>query len=263
MFCVSCGQRIPDGAGRCPACGVARASSAAPSGGRRARFQALLTVGARDTVEALKVLRKNPLGGLRASFTMFDPNRALVVGGFFCVCFVMAAMLAAMRGVGMIGLGMAMDLGNVSLTENFASLARGSFIIKAFLQSLGFAATLIVTSALARTVFRGNGQLAGDFFIAGVSLLPLAAIFLVSLVLGPDIGSPHLDVAGRTTYTVLVWKDAVLKVGTVFALAYSTLLLYAGYSKIAGIAEEKAALAVPIALAVSLLVLSVIARNLL
>ena len=263
MFCVSCGQRIPDGAARCPSCGVATGSSAAPSGGRRARFQALLTVGIRDTVEALKVLRRNPLGGLRASFTMFDPHRALVVGGIFCVFFVLAAMLAAMRGVGIIGLGMAMDLGNVSLTENFASLTRGSFIIKAFLQSLGFAATLIVACALARIVFRGNGQLAGDFYIAGVSLLPLAAILLVSLVLGPDIGSPRSDVAGRTTYTVLVWKDAVLKVGTVFALAYSTLLLYTGYSKIAGIAEEKAALAVSSVLAVSLLVLSVIARNLL
>ncbi len=194
---------------------------------------------------------------------MFDPNRALVVGGIFGVFFVVAAMLAALRGVGMIGLGMAMDLGNVSLTENFASLTKGSFIIKAFLQSLGFAATLIVTCALARIVFRGHGQLAGDFYIAGVSLLPLAAVFLVGLVLGPDIGSPRSDVAGRTTLTVLVWKDAVLKVGTVFALAYSTLLLYTGYSKIAGIAEEKAALAVPVVLAVSLLVLSVIARNLL
>jgi hypothetical protein len=142
-------------------------------------------------------------------------------------------------------------------------LTRGAFIIKAFLQGLGFAATLIVACALARIVFRGNGQLAGDFYIAGVSLLPLAAIFLVGLVLGPDIGSPRSDVAGRTTYTVLVWKDAVLKVGTVFALAYSTLLLYTGYSKIAGIAEEKAALAVSSVLAVSLLVLSVIARNLL
>jgi len=39
--------------------------------------------------------------------------------------------------------------------------------------------------------------------------------------------------------------------------------LYTGYSKIAGIAEEKAALAVSSVLAVSLLVLSVIARNLL
>ena len=61
MFCVSCGQRIPDGAARCPSCGVATGSSAAPSGGRRARFQALLTVGIRDTVEALKVLQRLPI----------------------------------------------------------------------------------------------------------------------------------------------------------------------------------------------------------
>jgi hypothetical protein len=39
--------------------------------------------------------------------------------------FVLLAILAAVRGVGMIELGMAIDLGNVSLTESFASLTPG------------------------------------------------------------------------------------------------------------------------------------------
>jgi hypothetical protein len=230
---------------------------------RRARVQALITAGVRDALEALAVLRKNPLAGVSQSFTMFDPNRALIVGGIFCGLFVLLAILAAMRGVGMIELGMAMDLGNVSLTESFASLGRGSFIAKAFLEGVGLAGALIVTCALVRIVFQRGGQFAGDVYIAGASLLPLLVPFLVGLILGPAIGSPHSDVAGRTTYTMLAWKDAVLKLSSVLALAYSTLMLYTGISKITGLPEEKAALITPIVLALSLLVLSVIARTLL
>jgi hypothetical protein len=193
---------------------------------------------------------------------MFDPKRALIVGGMFCGLFVLLAILAAMRGVGMIELGMAIDLGNVSLTENFASLTRGSFIAKALLQGLALAGALIVTCALARIVFRGGGQFGGDVYIAGVSLLPLMIPFGVGLILGPAMGSPRYD-GGRTSFTMLVWKDAVLKLSTVLAVSYSTLMLYTGFSKITGVPEEKAALATAIVLALSLLVLSVIARSLL
>jgi hypothetical protein len=62
---------------------------------------------------------------------------------------------------------------------------------------------------------------------------------------------------------MLVWKDAVLKLSTVLAVSYSTLMLYTGFSKITGVPEERAALATASVLALSLLALSVIARNLL
>ena len=265
MFCVSCGQRIPDSAERCASCGAATAPSAGPpaTAGHRARAQALITASAHDALKALTMLRKNPLAGVGQSFAMFDPNRALIVGGIFCGLFVVVAVLAALRGAGMVALGVAMDLDNVSLTEGFASLTRGSFIAKTFLEGLGLACALIATCALARIVFRGDGQFSGDVYIAGVSLLPLLVPFLVALILGPAIGSPRYDASGRNTYTLLAWKDAVLKLSTAFALSYSTLMLYTGFSKITGVPEEKAALASAVVLALSLLALSVIARKLL
>jgi hypothetical protein len=265
MFCVSCGQRIPDGAVRCALCGAATAASGGPSAtaARRARLQALITAGAHDALKVLTVLRKSPLAGVGQSFAMLDPNRALIVGGIFCWLFVLLGSLAAMRGVGMIELGIAIDLGNVSLTESFASLTRGSFIAKAFLEGLGLAGALIVTCALARIVFRGGGQFAGDVYIAGASLLPLMVPFLVGLILGPAIGSPGYDGAGRTSFTMLAWKDAALKLSTVLAFSYTTLMLYTGFSKITGVPEAKTALATAIVLALSLLALSLIARNLL
>jgi hypothetical protein len=266
MFCASCGKVIPDGAAHCPSCGVGTSAGVGPSAAaaRGVRLQALLKAGFRDALEALTVLRNDPVGELERSFTLFDPNRALVVGGIFCVVFLLAVTLAAIRGVGMMGLDMAVDFGGtVSVLEKFASLAVFSFTMKALLQGLVFAATLTGACVLARIVFRGRGRIAGDVYIAGASLLPFAVPFLLGFVLGPAIGAPGSDTAGRTTVSVIVWKDAVLKLGMVFALAYGTLMLYTGCSKIAGISERKAALAVPILLVISVLVLSVIARRLL
>ena len=53
-----------------------------------------------------------------------------------------------------------------------------------------------------------------------MTALPRGQLKSSARPLGPAIGSPRYDGLGKTTYTMLAWKDAVLKLSTVLALAY-------------------------------------------
>jgi hypothetical protein len=93
-------------------------------------------------------------------------------------------------------------------------------------------ASLIVSGAVARLIFRGSGRFAGDVYTAGAVLLPSGFLALLAALLG----------AGNVEIIVVLW---------LFALTYSILMLYAGCSRIGGISEAGAAPAVPIILLAS------------
>lgn len=267
MFCGSCGKQIPDGSGFCPSCGAAAkggapgasASSAGASAGpsaaaaQRAKIEAQLKAGSQDAVQALKVLALDPVGGLPKSVHLFDEGRALIVGAIFGVVYALAMMLAAARGAGMLpGMGMGgMGAGSMTAEQLEALRALGgitppstfSIMMKALLAGLVFAAVIIGVYAGARLVFKGVGSLATDVYCAGSSLLPWTVFLIVATLLG----------GANFEINILVM---------LFALTYSILMLFTGFSKVANISEGKAALAVPIMLAVSFYLLSVVIRSL-
>lgn len=265
MFCGNCGKQIPDGSGFCPSCGAAAGSGANPTasagagGGpsaaaaQRARIEAQLKAGSQDAVQALKVLAMDPVGGLPKSYKLFDEGRAMIVGGIFAVVFALCMMLAASRGASALfmGIGMGGGAGAGMTPEQMQILAQNGFappstfsiMMKALLAGLVFAAALIGSAALARIIFKGTSQIAGDVYTAGASLLPLSIFMLVALALG-------------------IGNYQIIALVMVFALCYTVLMLYNGFSRIAGISDGKAALAVPIVLVISMFVLGIIARSL-
>ena len=261
MFCGSCGKQVPEGSGFCPGCGAPAgggaqrpAAAAGPAGGpsaaaaQRAKLEAQFKAGSQDAIKAFMVLLKDPVGGLSKSYALFDEGRALMVGAIFGVVFALVLMLSALVGGSGTGLSMLMGGGGSGITSEQLAAARaagilpstGKIMFQALIGGLIFAAVLQGACILVRVVFKGTTKLAGEIYIGGASLLPLALGVAVTLVLG---------LAGL--YRII---PAVL----VFAGTYMILMLFAGYQRLMGLSEGKAALSVPSALVIAGLVMSLI-----
>jgi len=260
MFCGSCGKQIPEGSGFCPACGAAAGggaprpgatagAAAGPSAAaaQRAKLEAQFKAGSQDAVKAFLMLLKDPVGGLAPSYALFDEGRALMVGGIYGAVFAIVLMLSALVGGGP-GLGMLMGGAGAGVPPEALAAARaagylpstGKIMFQALIGGLIFAAVLMGACVLVRLVFKGTTKLAGEIYIAGASLLPLALGVAVTLVLG---------MAGL--YRII---PAVL----VFAVAYMILMLFVGYQRLMGISEGKAALSVPAVLVIAGLIMTLI-----
>ncbi len=100
--------------------------------------------------------------------------------------------------------------------------------------SSGFYVCLVLSSAISRFLARGRGYWAGDFFLAGVTLLPLSAmVFILSAMMRAGLlGLPILPLV-------------------LFASCYSVVILYMGCTQLSNIAEPYAMLFVPLMLLVS------------
>ncbi|HEY6970937.1 MAG TPA: zinc ribbon domain-containing protein [Candidatus Angelobacter sp.] len=260
MFCGSCGKQIPDGSGFCPSCGAAAGSGAprpaanagastgpSAAAAQRAKIEAQFKAGSQDAIQAFMVLLKDPVGGLAKSYGLFDEGRALMVGGIFGVVFALVLMLAALSGGGG-GLGMMMGGAGGGDTAALIAAARAAgygpstakVMFQALIGGLVFAAVLMGVCVLVRVVFKGTSKLAGEIYTAGACLLPLALGVAVTLILG------------------MVGLYRIIPAVLVFAGAYMILMLFAGFQRIVGISEGKAALAVPCALVIAGLVMGLI-----
>jgi hypothetical protein len=273
MFCGSCGKQIPEGSGFCSSCGAAAGSAPRPAGAsgagagpsaaaaQRARLEAQFKAGSQDAVQAFMVLLKDPVGGLAKSYSLFDQSRALMVGGIFAVVFALAAMLSVLNYGGMAVLGIfgggatsqaaaavaevarvARQLGG-DLSQIPGAPSQFSIMMKAFFAALIFAAALIGACVLARIIFKGTSQLAGEVYTAGASLLPMAVGVLLGMLLAA------LGLYG------------VIPLVGIFALAWMILMLNSGCLKILGISDSKASLAVPVILVIAALAMTLIVRG--
>jgi hypothetical protein len=255
MFCGNCGKQIPDGSGFCPSCGAAASGAvaqAAATGGagasaaaaQRAKLEAQLKAGSQDAVQAFMVLLKDPVGGIAKSFSMFDPGRAMVVGLIFAGVYAVAATIAgvilfnAIMGIvgGMMGGGMGM-----TGVPGFSTGPSFGMVVRMFILYIVQAAALIAGCFLTRMIFKGSGDLNSDIYLGGACLLPAAAGVLIGALLG-----------------YIAWW--LLLLPYLFAGCYTILMLYSGCLQIVKIAEQKAALAVPIILAISGAIVYIVLR---
>lgn len=255
MFCMNCGQQMPEAAQWCSACGAQLnnvSPKAAPAGSSAAAPAVAPAVEAtappslsrhigdevkarsRDAWGGIRIFAKSPVAGLPQSYAMFEPDRAMQVGLAFALIYELAVVLGmyklASGAAGLFGFGI--------------PLPGTSNLLKIFLAGLIPFASLTGAGVLTRKIFRGTGVLAGDVYTAGASLLPFGVAMLAAAILG------------AANFEIIV-------VLLVFALSYTILMLYAGCSRIAGIPEAGAAPAVPILLIVSAWLTKVIVSALL
>lgn len=181
-----------------------------------------------DALRSFTALAVNPVGGLAGTFESLDRKRALVVGLVFGA---VAALCIAT------GLFMAVK------PYPWIMPAGGRFF-KLLLLGLALFASFAASGALARKVFRGTGEIEGDVFTAGASLLPFGLAVLVGSVLG-------------------VANIEVIIVIAVLGLCYCVLMLHSGCVTISKTPESGAALSVPLVLLFSAWLVKVIMTTIL
>lgn len=195
------------------------ATPAAPTLGSEVRARS------RDAWEGMKLFARSPVGGLPQSYAMFDPPRAMRVGLAFAAIYEAAFLLSLyITGSNVAGFF------SIPIQISDASV---SGLLKLILIGLVPFVSLAGAAAIARTVFGGTGQFAGDVYTAGASLLPFGLTVLASALLGSSA------------------SFEIISFLFVFAMSYNVLMLYAGCSRIAGVPEASAAPAVPVMLIVS------------
>jgi hypothetical protein len=165
-----------------------------------------------DALFTFKSFALNPTGGLLPAFASLNKQQAIAVGIVFAaianLCFIVVSY--------------------VSWRDSFNAL----LILRLIIVGLVPFVSLAVVSAIARGIFRSNGSLAGDFFLAGASLLPLSFLLLLSSISSflPPIIMPILSV---------------------FVGCYTILTLYSGCTQISNLSEKATAFIVPVMLLVS------------
>jgi hypothetical protein len=207
----------------CGGCG--QTVAAGPGIDVGAHFKALFG----DALGALKTLARNPVSGMLDAFHALGPRRALVVGAAFGIvydlCSLFGTYLFLRHNLGAFGGGI----------DGLPFLTLLKLVVLGFVPLLAFA----LASLVMRRVFQGRGSMEADVFIAGVALLPAAAVALLGGIVGTGNGE-------------------IIAVLVVFALCYTILLLFAGATRLSEISEPVAIPAVALMLLATAWIVKVI-----
>jgi len=212
MFCQHCGNSLAAEMVACSSCGNAIPVAAAnPAANVAAQIKSVSS----DALKALRIFAVNPVGELANAYQTLGPQRAMFAGIVFGIVYDLAVMIGvyvmAKRSFG--PFSGAVDEMSFKTVLKLALL--GGVPLFAF----------ALASLLTRKVFRGQGALQSDVFIAGAALLPAAALSLIAAIVG----------AGNIEVVIVL---------TVFTLCYTILLLFTGATKLSGISEGAAVSAV-------------------
>ena len=200
MFCMNCGAAVSGDA-------VAACANCG-----KLQQPALLTpdVGraikeaSADALAAVRQVAVDPIGGLASSFSMLGERRGYAAGLAFGVAFALQAAVAS-----------------IIAASRFQTTSTLKLFFGTFLMALVPFAAFVAASALVRKVAGGTGTLGADVFVAGVALQPCGLFFLGAAILG------------------IANYQAIALLG-LFASTYVMCILFAGCTRVAGIAERLA-----------------------
>ncbi|MEP7326688.1 MAG: zinc ribbon domain-containing protein [Gemmatimonadota bacterium] len=214
MFCPKCGTQLPDNSVACSSCGTSFAGAAPRTMVAGAGVDRMKSASS-DAFGAFKTFATNPVGGLSEAYDGLGAGKALAVGITFGVVFALCIVLSVYRIMG---------------SAFFPGV--GGFLKILVIAVVPFVA-LFAAAAGVRTVFRGEGALGSDSFMAGAALLPFGLMMLLMSLLGPSS-------MGNTMYFL-----------SIFAITLTILMLFAGITRINKISERMATIAIPVMLVVT------------
>lgn len=214
MFCPKCGTQLPDNSVACSSCGTTF-GGAAPrtmvAGGAGDRVKAAST----DALGAFKTFASDPVGGLSPAYDKLGSGKAMAVGITFGVVFALCMSLAIYRTIG-----------------QFLFPGFGGFMKILLIAVVPFVALMLAGLGV-RTIFRGEGEIGTDSYIAGASLLPFGIVAILMALLGSSLNLNVIYFLG------------------LLSISLTILMLFSGLTRIYKISERMATIAIPLMLIVT------------
>jgi hypothetical protein len=214
MFCQKCGTVLADTATACLSCSTPIVPAGLHPGGTSPAAETVRSA-SKDALAAFRSLAGNPVGGLVPAYQALGEARAVRAG----VAFGLVSLASFLLGGYLL-------LPPFMKEDLFEFLGFGG-VMKCLLFALIPFLCTAAGSLAVRKGFGGRGGLGSDAFVAGASLLPASLCMLA----GGLVGLEHYQAIG---------------VLTVVAGCTGTLMLFAGYTRVAKLGERAATIAVPL-----------------